>query len=201
MPLLVRRRDVGPRTRYPEPLRDLQELQQETAQLLDQLWGGGAPAVPAPWVPDVDIEETDDAYIIDAELPGARAEDVHVEVHDGELTIRGEIVDRERQGILRRRTRRVGQFEYHVGLPGLTANVEPEARMDHGVLTVRVPKPQVSRPREIPISESQDRDPALSSGAAPAGQAAGEGAAQTAGEPAAPAPAPDQAAGQTAGGS
>jgi HSP20 family protein len=165
MALLVRHRESAPRAARPvqryTPMRELEDLQEQTAQLLEQLWGSGAPALPAPWVPDVDIEEAEDAWIVEAELPGARTEDVHVEVHDGELTIRGEIVERERAGILRRRTRRVGQFEYHVALPGLTDAAEPEAHLHSGVLTVRVPKPEASRPREIQIQggrdEAQDR--------------------------------------------
>lgn len=47
----------------------------------------GVPAdVVRAWVPDVDIEETDKDWILEAELPGARAEDVHVEAQDNELT-------------------------------------------------------------------------------------------------------------------
>jgi HSP20 family protein len=180
MPLLVRRRDIGPRgslqQHHPQPLRELEDLQEQTAQLLQQLWGSAAPDMPAPWVPDVDIEEADDAWIVEAELPGARAEDIHVEVHEGELTIRGEIVEREREGILRRRSRRVGQFEYHVALPGLTDAAEPEARLRQGVLSVRVPKPEVSRPREIRIQDGgAEREQGMPGGGQPAGQSAGAG--------------------------
>jgi len=66
----------------------------------------------------VDLEETDDAWIIEAEVPGARREDVSVELHGDELAVHGEIRERERAGILRRRTRRTGQFDYRVRLPG-----------------------------------------------------------------------------------
>ena len=125
MAVLVRRHNGGrnqqrmqPVQRY-QPFRELEEIQQQTAQLLEQMMGV-PPEVVRPWIPDVDIEETDDAWILEAELPGARAEDVHVELDDGELTIRGAIAERERTGILRRRTRRVGEFEYTVSLPGLS---------------------------------------------------------------------------------
>jgi HSP20 family protein len=158
MAVLVRRHDGGrnpqrmqPVQRY-QPFRELEEIQQQTAQLLEQMMGAPADVV-RPWIPDVDIEETDDAWILEAELPGARAEDVHVEVDEGELTIRGTITERERQGVLRRRTRRVGEFEYMVALPGLSGDVEPKARLHHGVLEVRVPKPEQSKPRQVQISE------------------------------------------------
>lgn len=161
MAVLVRRHN-GERTthhrarpvqRY-QPVRDLEEIQEQTAQLLEQMMGVPADVVRA-WVPDVDIEETDKDWILEAELPGARAEDVHVEAQDNELTIRGAIAERERQGVLRRRTRRVGEFEYQVTLPGLSGDIEPKARLHHGVLEVRVPKPEQTRPRQIEIREEE----------------------------------------------
>ena len=170
MAVLVRRHNGGrsPRRMQPvqryQPFRELEEIQQQTTQLLEQMTGA-PPDVVRPWIPDVDIEETDDAWILEAELPGARAEDVHVEVDEGELTIRGTIVEREREGILRRRTRRVGEFEYTVTLPGLSGDVEPKARLHHGVLEVRVPKPEQSKPREVQIREG-DTGQAGDSGAA-----------------------------------
>lgn len=161
MAVLVRRHNGGRNPqriqtvqRY-QPFRELEDIQQQTAQLLEQMMGV-PPEVVRPWIPDVDIEETEDAWILEAELPGARAEDVHVEVDEGELTIRGAIAERERAGVLRRRTRRVGEFEYSVTLPGLSGDVEPQARLHHGVLEVRVPKPEQSRPRQIEIHEGDE---------------------------------------------
>jgi HSP20 family protein len=155
MAVLVRRHDGGrsqqPVRRY-QPLRELEEIQQQTAQILEQMMGV-PPDVVRPWVPDVDIEETESEWILEAELPGARAEDIHVEADEGELTIRGAIAEKEREGILRRRTRRVGEFEYQVTLPGLSGDVEPKARLHHGVLQVRVPKPEKARPRQVQITE------------------------------------------------
>jgi HSP20 family protein len=168
MPLLVRRREAPTRPQqYVQPFRELQELQEQTAQLLQQVLPTVAAPV-QPWIPDVDIEETEDAWIVEAELPGARAEDVHAEVHDGELTIHGEIVEKERAGVLRRRTRRVGEFEYRVTLPDQVDSDNPQARLHDGVLEVRVPKAQRTQAREIPIqsdgaAESPDRTPKGSS--------------------------------------
>ena len=173
MAVLVRRHNGGRNPqrmqtvqRY-QPFRELEDIQQQTAQLLEQMMGV-PPEVVRPWIPDVDVEETDDAWILEAELPGARAEDVHVEVDDGELTIRGAIAERERAGVLRRRTRRVGEFEYSVTLPGLSGDVEPQARLHHGVLEVRVPKPEQSRPRQVEIREGGD-DEASDGGSAGSG--------------------------------
>ena len=96
-------------------------------------WPGG-------YVPAVDIEETDDAYIIEIELPGVRREDITVEVGEGELHITGQVVERDRTGVVRQRTRRAGHFSYRVALP---AGIDPggiTARYRDGVLTVTVPR-------------------------------------------------------------
>jgi HSP20 family protein len=103
------------------------------------------------WAPPVDIVETDDAWIVEAELPGVDRDDVSVEVRDSELSISGEIKERERQGILRRRTRRVGAFDFHVTLPGQADTEHVEATLRDGVLTVRVPKPEQARSRRIEV--------------------------------------------------
>jgi HSP20 family protein len=103
------------------------------------------------WLPLVDIEETEDAWVVEAELPGAKREDVHVELRDSELVVSGEIKERERKGVLRRRTRRVGRFEYRVTIPGQADPDAIEASLEHGVLTVRIPKPATERPREIEV--------------------------------------------------
>jgi HSP20 family protein len=155
MALPVRRRESSsrPMQRW-EPFRELEELQEATAQLLENVWSGaGAPA--PPWTPAVDIEETDDAWILEAELPGVAQDDVDVEVRDSELTISGEIKERERKGILRRRTRPVGRFFFNVALPGPAKAEDIEARLEHGVLTVRIPKPEQARARRIAVSSDQ----------------------------------------------
>ena len=54
-------------------------------------------------MPFADIEETDDAWVIEAELPGVDRKDVNVELRDSELIISGEIKEKERKGVLRRR--------------------------------------------------------------------------------------------------
>lgn len=137
-----------------EPFRELEELQERTAELMQSVWSGTGLAQAAAWTPPVDIEETDDAWVVEAELPGVRKDDIDVEVRDNELEITGEIKERERKGILRRRTRRVGRFEFRVTLPGVIDAEKMDARLDDGVLTVRVPKPEQARARRIEVKAS-----------------------------------------------
>jgi HSP20 family protein len=104
------------------------------------------------WTPAVDVEETEDAWIFEVELPGARREDLQVEIGDAELIISGKIDERERVGVVRHRARRSGSFQYRSSLPaGVDADMV-HARLDNGVLTVRVPRPEQYKTRQIEIN-------------------------------------------------
>jgi HSP20 family protein len=151
MALAIRRTQTPtePSTRW-DPFGELEDLHLHVAQLLDGVASAGG-LDGAAWAPPVDIEETEDAWVIEAELPGVKRGDVNVDIRDSQLVISGEIKERERKGILRRRTRRVGQFEYPVSLPGAGDAERIKADLHDGVLTVRVPKPEGSRPRQIQV--------------------------------------------------
>jgi HSP20 family protein len=134
-----------------EPFRELDQLHDQMERLLESVWspiGGGNGGV---WVPLADIEETDDAWVIEAELPRVDRDDVNVELRDNELIISGEIKEKERKGVLRRRTRRTGEFEYRVTLPGHPNEEGIQADLRDGILTVRVPKAEQERPRRIDV--------------------------------------------------
>ena len=103
------------------------------------------------FTPRADVEETDDAYVIEVEVPGVNKKDIEVSVAGRRLTITGERKERERVGILRRRTRRVGRFEYDIQLPGDVDDKSVGAELADGVLTVRVPKATTERARRIEI--------------------------------------------------
>jgi HSP20 family protein len=108
----------------------------------------------ATWTPLVDIEEEDDAYVIEAELPAAKREDVNIELIGNELAITGEIKERERTGIVRRKTRRVGQFDYRVTLPSHVDPKKIDAKLSDGVLTVRIPKAEQAQRQRIEVKSA-----------------------------------------------
>jgi len=169
MAVLVRRRDLGaPPVQRWQPFPELQELQEQMGQLMEQMMTGEDGR---PWVPLVDIEETEDAWIFEAEVPGAKRDDVDVEVRDSEIAITGEIKDREREGLLRRKARRVGRFEFRVTLPGKTDPEKVQADLSDGVLTVRVPKPEVARPRHVEVRSGENGRTAKSDGSEQSAQA------------------------------
>jgi HSP20 family protein len=137
-----------------EPLSELEQMTDRLRRMLDQTFGGlgwGPQAEARGWSPLVDIEEDDDAYTVEAELPGVRREDVNIELVGNELTITGEVKERERKGTLRRQTRRTGRFDYRVTLPDQVEAEQVEANLKDGVLSVRVPKSQRAQRRRIEI--------------------------------------------------
>jgi HSP20 family molecular chaperone IbpA len=74
-------------------------------------------ARPSSWSAPVDIEETEDAYVVEVDLPGVSRQDVTVDWNRRQLTLHGEVKERERTGLLRRQNRRTGRFDYTVTLP------------------------------------------------------------------------------------
>ena len=139
-----------------DPRRELEELRERLDRMTQSLWEPAEGLLEAGlgWSPPVDVEEADDAWIVEAELPGIKEKDIVLELHGSELSIGGDIEERKRTGILRRRTRRVGRFDYRVSLPGVSDTEDVQATLEHGVLTVRVPKPEHAKRRRIAISSA-----------------------------------------------
>jgi HSP20 family protein len=134
-------------------MREIEQTANQMQRLLEETFGGTGPLLVdvTAWSPPVDIEEADDAYIVEAEVPGVKRDDVNIEVVGNELTISGEIKEKERVGILRRRTRKTGRFEYRVTLPVAVDSDKIDAKLDHGVLTVRIPKSERAQRRRIEV--------------------------------------------------
>ncbi len=132
-----------------DPLRELDELYER----VNTLWQSGLGGALDQWSPLADVEETDDAYTVELDLPGVARDDVDIRLDDRRLTVCGNI-EEERRGILHRRTRRVGRFHFSVTLPG-DVDVDADnvsAQLHDGVLPVHVPKSAQAKPRRIAIS-------------------------------------------------
>jgi HSP20 family protein len=116
------------------------------ARLLDDLgWRPFLALADSGNMPSADIEEEDDAYVILVELPGVRRKDIDIEVDGRVVRVRAERKERERKGILRRSTRRVGEYLFETTLPGDVDADEATAEYEDGVLMLRVPKPASAR--------------------------------------------------------
>jgi HSP20 family protein len=140
---------------YPalDPLRELAQLHQRMSQLMNTALGTDLLCPTAPgWTPLADVTETDDAYVVEIEVPGVGRKDLTVEAVGSELRVSGEIVEKEKVGWLRHRTRHVGQFVYRTTLPADIDTDDISADLADGVLTVRVPKTEAAKPRRITVN-------------------------------------------------
>jgi HSP20 family protein len=159
-----------------DPYREMEDINDRFGQLVQSVFGitpgfGGQAGWSALAVP-VDVEETDDAYLVDVDLPNVSPEDVAIEMRGEELRISGQFQQRERTGVLRRQNRPTGEFEYVVDLP---SDIDPnrvEATYDNGVLRVTVGKVKDAQPRRIEISGAQGRQQPGQRGAQGEGQQA-----------------------------
>lgn len=134
-----------------DPWSEISRLTGQLRGILDE-WQGAVPSLSDAFTPLADLEETDDAFLIELELAGVAKDDVAVEVAGRRVTVSGERTERRRVGILRKRTRSVGRFLYEVTLPSDIDEAQVEATMDAGVLSVRVPKAAADRRRRIAVT-------------------------------------------------
>jgi len=136
-----------------EPLREAATLHTELSRLMNGLFEGNGRQTQA-WVPTLDVWETEDALVYAFDLPGIPQDKVEVDVEDGTLTVsatreRPESVGDDRY---RRFERRFGSFTRTVGLPqGVSADAIA-ASYEHGVLEIRVPKPEQAKPKRIAVN-------------------------------------------------
>ena len=125
----------------------------EFSRLFNSLWEQ-QPVASRAWVPEMDLVETDDHYVLKADLPGMKQEDVSLEFNDGTLTISGERkieYERKDKGFFRLE-RSFGKFSRSLTLPD---GIDPDkitAAFNEGVLEVHIPKPEERKPRRIEVA-------------------------------------------------
>ncbi len=141
-----------------DPFRELDELQNRLSTLFDRspIRKNGskdeALAV-AEWAPVVDIVEDDNEYLIKAELPEVKKEDVKVTVQDDVLTISGErMFEKEEKGRKYHRMERAyGSFARSFTLPEDADGEKVAAEFKDGVLKVHLPKSEQAKPKSIEV--------------------------------------------------
>ena len=138
-----------------EPLRELGSLQNEMNRLFNNVFDApaGNSGTMRRWMPAMDLVETDDHFVLRADLPGLSEDDIKIELEDGTLTVSGDRKaehESKNEGYYRVE-RAFGSFSRSLTLP---QGVSPEAvtaSFDRGVLEVRVRKPEQRKPRRIEI--------------------------------------------------
>jgi HSP20 family protein len=133
-----------------DPVSEMQSLSAQMGQFL-QGFGDVPSLIDDEFIPSADVEETDDAFIVEVELPGMKKSDMDVSLSGRRLTITGERKEKERTGVLRRRVRSIGKFRYEVLLPGDVDEDSVTASLEAGVLTVRVAKRSGNEMRHVEI--------------------------------------------------
>jgi len=142
-----------------EPLRELTSLQNEMNRLFSSAFDtptNGAQTMRR-WMPAMDLVETDSQFVLTADLPGLTENDVNIEVDDRVLTVSGERKANHEasQDGYHRVERAFGSFSRSLTLPkGVNAEAV-EANFEHGVLEIRIPKPEQPKPRKITIAANK----------------------------------------------
>jgi HSP20 family protein len=139
------------------PMGHLQSFQDEMNRMFNQFFRGGASEEDSwghsTWTPPIDIYETDDALVFQADLPGVAKDEVSIEVHNNTLILRGE---RKHDAAVtednyHRVERAYGPFQRSFVLPTMVDQEKVQASYYEGVLELRLPKLESAKPRRIAI--------------------------------------------------
>jgi HSP20 family protein len=122
-------------------------------RLIERAFGGRH----TPWMPAMDVYETEDKLVVTIELPGLSAEDVEVQVEDSTLTINGkrEFSSEVKEEHYHRVERRYGEFSRAVTLPPQVDASKVDAKFEAGVLTVEVAKAEKAKPKKIQVKAAK----------------------------------------------
>ena len=140
----------------------LWDFMSEVERIFDDAWKGGETtrameAIMPEFSPQVSVRETDDNYLVSADLPGVPQENIKIEFAHGRLTISGERGKEEKSEgeHFHRYEKQFGRFERSFQLPTDVDESKIQARYENGVLEVLIPKTEVAKPRAINIESGK----------------------------------------------
>lgn len=141
-----------------DPFRELEEVSNH----LNRIFGrtparaetGHEMLAMADWTPSVDISETDTAYLIKAEIPGVKKEDIKVTIQDGMVTIQGErkMEKEEKDKKFHRIERSYGSFMRSFSVPEDVEEGDVKAEFKDGMINVTLPKSGKPKAKSIEVS-------------------------------------------------
>ena len=154
-----------------EPVTELGTIQNEMNRLFNTFFdqpteSERAGATMRRWVPAMDLVETENHYVLRADLPGLSDDDVNIQFEDGVLTLSGERKaehDQQSEGYYRLE-RAFGGFSRSLTLPDGVDPAMVQAHIDRGVLEIRIPKPEQKQPRRVQINLASRPDPNTTEG-------------------------------------
>ncbi|HXT44866.1 MAG TPA: Hsp20/alpha crystallin family protein [Pseudonocardiaceae bacterium] len=174
MTLPMRRGRYGPRRWDPfTGIIPFDELFDQMSRILTNAFPDVARISVNSWSPPVDIQETEDAYLVEADVPGVRPDDVTIDLQGKDLRIGGEYgMSEQGEGEGgQQRSRRTGRFDYRLTLPGEVNSESCAADLEHGVLRLRLPKASPSTRQRIPVHTGRTDQSSSDQPSAPAQQA------------------------------
>lgn len=139
-----------------EPWGLLNQLQRELSLSRDEQAGEGSIAT-AEWAPAVDIKEEDDKFVILADIPGVKPENIEVSMEAGVLTVKGEKESEsktEKEGY-KRVERTSGSFYRRFSLPDSADGDAINASCKLGVLEIVIPKREAIKPKRINVTSEE----------------------------------------------
>lgn len=141
---------------YRKPYSLLNELQSDLSQFFGNSFDrefNTELATKADWSPSVDIVEKKDQYIIHADVPGMKADDIEVTMENGILSLKGhrEVVNQDEGDRFSRMERIYGSFHRRFSIPDAADSKRIDAKFENGVLTITIPKGEELKPRRIKI--------------------------------------------------
>jgi HSP20 family protein len=139
-----------------DPWRDIADMRNTFNRLFGEATPGAAIAghtVPGSWMMPVDIAETADEFVVKAELPGMKPEEIEITVADNQVTLKGKRTEaREEKGVnYIRSERRLGSFYRSFALSAPVDDARVTATYRDGVLEVHLPKSEGVKPKQIRI--------------------------------------------------
>jgi len=134
----------------------LSDLREEIDRLFDLPLAGAAGSSPwmSGWTPALDVYEDKDQFVVKAELPGMKRDDIEVSLHDGSLTISGERKSEQesKESGVYRSERYFGRFQRTLDLPTGVADDKVKAEYRDGILSITLPKVEEAKPKHITVS-------------------------------------------------
>ena len=139
-------------TRY-EPFRDLVSMRKDVDRLFDEFFSQPMSAQSNWGMPMIDMYQTDDDVVVKATMPGLNADDIDIQVTGDTLTLRGETKKEEveEKAKYHIREHRYQSFSRSLTLPVNVVADKADAQMENGVLTLRLPKAEETKPKVITV--------------------------------------------------
>ncbi len=137
-----------------DPWNEMLSLREAMSQLMEESVVRPSAARGQGFVPALDVSETEDGYLVEAAVPGLKPEDLEITLENNVLTIKGQTrqENEDKQRSYHRIERRFGSFQRTIGLPTTVKADAIQAKLEHGVLKLDIPKAEEIKPRKIAVS-------------------------------------------------